>query len=155
MLKKYSSEEIDFLFRFFDHSLKLDREEEEQLIDEMKRTGEWEEVKGLLIPYIERGKEYARGEIAIELSKEGMDIRLISKVTKLTEERIKELMEELKRMSELDKIKELPISYIELGKEYAREEIAVELQKEGIEINLISKVTKLTEERIKELMDRI
>jgi len=32
---KYSSKDIDFLFRFFDHFLKLDREEEERLIDEM------------------------------------------------------------------------------------------------------------------------
>jgi len=150
---KYSSKDIDFLFRFFDHFLKLDREEEERLIDEMQQTGEWEEVKGLLISYIERGKKYAQEEIAFELSKEGMDIDFISKVTKLTEEQIKGLMNETKQTGERDVIKELPISYIELGKEYGREGIAVELQKEGIEINFISKLTKLTEERIKELMN--
>src|SRR5690625_439127 len=150
---KYSFKDIDFLFRFFDHFLKLDREEEEQSIDEMMRSDEWDEVKKYLLLYIGLGKMYAQKEIAIELSKEGMDIDFISKVTKLTEERIKELMNETKQTGERDVIKELPISYIELGKEYGREGIADELQKEGIEIDFISKVTKLTEERIKELMN--
>ncbi len=96
---KLPEEESEFLVRFFDHYLKLNEEEEEQLMSELRYTDDWEEIKKLPISWEERGivkgREEGREEVAVKLIKEGMAISFIRKITELSEERIKELMENI------------------------------------------------------------
>jgi|SRR5690625_94416 len=96
---KLPDEESEFLMRFFEHYLKLDEKEEEQLMSNLKYTDDWEEIKKLPISWeehgIKKGRVEGREETAIKLMEEGVDISLIKKVTELSEERIKELMEKL------------------------------------------------------------
>jgi len=149
--------DIDFISKV----TKLTEEQIKGLMNETKQTGERDVIKELPISYIELGKEYGREGIAVELQKEGIEINFISKLTKLTEERIKELMNEKKQTDDWEEIKKLPISWeekgiekgIEKGVEKNQEETAVKLIEEGMGISFIQKITELSEERIKELME--
>lgn len=78
---------------------------------------------------------------------------------KLTEEEEGQLMKELEMLPEADKIFEIPISYeekgIEKGKIIGKKEVALEMLKKGMSINLIAKVTHLNIEEIKKLQEQL
>src|SRR5699024_11883 len=88
-----------FLHDFFETYLKLNEEEEEELMKEMKHsdhadamlelTNSWEE-RGM-----KKGKEEGKKEIALELLKEGSSVEFVAKVTRLDAEEVKELKKTL------------------------------------------------------------
>lgn len=95
------------LYGFFESYLKLTDEEEEQLMSEVNHLPEANKILELTVSYEERGKEkgkkigtkigkkIGKKEVAIEMLKENIDIKLISKVTHLEIEEIKNLEQQL------------------------------------------------------------
>lgn len=77
----------------------------------------------------------------------------------LTEEEEEELMKEIEKLPEAEKIFEIPISYEEKGKEKGKEigkkEVAIEMLKKGLNIDLIAEVTHLGIEEIKKLKEQL
>ncbi|MEW9674897.1 DUF4351 domain-containing protein [Lentibacillus sp. L22] len=77
----------------------------------------------------------------------------------LSEKEEEEMAKEIKQLPDAEKIMELPISYeergIEKGKEIGKEirtkEVAREMLKKGMSIELIAEVTRLSEQEIKQL----
>ena len=93
------------MYGYFETYLKLNKEEEAQMMEQMENLPE-EEKEGLLqLPnsYFERGKEEGieegiekgiekgKQEIALELLAIGMPINQIAEITKLSKEEIKKL----------------------------------------------------------------
>ncbi|GAA0615610.1 hypothetical protein GCM10009001_36060 [Virgibacillus siamensis] len=64
-----------------------------------------------------------------------------------------ELMEEIKKMDDAEKIWELPISYEEKGRKEKAESIAKKMLKEGLSVDLISRTTGLEPGEIKRMDD--
>jgi len=96
-----------FLNDFFETYLKLNEEEEEELMKEMKHsdyadeilelTNSWEErgIKKGKEEGIKEGKKAATRELALELLKEGSSVEFVAKVTRLDAEEVKELKKTL------------------------------------------------------------
>ena len=63
---------------------------------------------------------------------------------KLTEEEEEQLMNEVDKLPEADKIFELTVSYEEKGKEIGKQEVAIEMLKKELDLNLIAEVTHLS-----------
>ncbi|ASN04219.1 RpnC/YadD family protein [Virgibacillus necropolis] len=76
------------IFGFFEQYLKLNEQEEEKLMEEIKQVDESDEILKLPISWEERAKEKERRKIASEMLKEGLPIEVIVKVTHLDEEEI-------------------------------------------------------------------
>lgn len=74
---------------------------------------------------------------------------------KLTAEEEEQLMDEVKKLPEADKIFEIPISYEEKGKEIRTKEIAVEMLKKNVDSDFIAEVTQLPIEDIEELKQQL
>ena len=58
-------------------------------------------------------------------------------------------MKEIEELPEVERILEIPISYEEKGKEIGKKEVAMEMLRKGLDINLIAEVTYLDKEEIK------
>ncbi|RDW17550.1 transposase [Oceanobacillus arenosus] len=74
---------------------------------------------------------------------------------KLTKEEEEQLMAEVEKLPEAEKIMEIPISYEEKGKEIGRKEVAIEMLKKGLSIDLIVEVTHMDVKKIKKLKDQL
>lgn len=76
---------------------------------------------------------------------------------KLTTEEEGKLMAEVGKLSKESEefIKNLPISYEEKGKEIGKKEVVIEMLREGVSIELISKVTHLDRKEIEELKKQL
>ena len=77
---------------------------------------------------------------------------------KLTKQEEEQLMKEIEDLPEAERILEIPISYEEkgkeLGKEIGKKEVAMEMLKKGLDVNLIAEVTHLNREEIEGLKER-
>ena len=81
----------------------------------------------------------------------------------LNDEEEERFMEEARRLDEADEILEIPISYEERGKkkgleeglERGKKEVALELLKKGLDIELIMEATKLSLEELKKLQKQL
>src|SRR5690625_1846414 len=88
---------------FFEQYLRLTNEEEEQLMEEIKKNPEAEKIFEIPISYEEKGKEIGKEigkelgkkEVVIEMLKEGSDLNFISKVTQFDIDEIKEIKQQL------------------------------------------------------------
>src|SRR5699024_708292 len=83
------------IYGFFESYLKLTEQEEEQLMDEVSKLPEADKIFEIPISYEEKGKEIGKKEMVIEMLKEGMDLKLIEKVSHLDIEEIETLKEQL------------------------------------------------------------
>ncbi len=83
------------IYGFFESYLILNEEEEEELMEEIKRSDDAEKILELPISYEEKGKEMGKKEDAVVMLKEGFSLDLISRITGLE----KEVIEDLKRNS--------------------------------------------------------
>lgn len=88
------------IYGFFESYLKLTEQEEEQLMDEVSKLPEADKIFEIPISYEEKGKEIgkeiAKKEIVIEMLREGMDLKLIEKVSHLDIEEIKHLKQKIR-----------------------------------------------------------
>ena len=102
-------------------------------------------------------KEFLRMMTRMELdpAKQRLIYGFFETYLKLSQEEEEQVMKEIEKLPEAEKIMELPISYEEKGKEIGKEigkkEVAIEMLKEGSSLDFISRVTKLPKEEIKEL----
>src|SRR5690625_108024 len=120
---KIDQEKQAFLFRFFDVYLKLTREEEDELMAEIKKDQESFDISSLPISFVEWGKEVGREEgrvegrekgreegrkegrkegreaeqerVALKMLQENISLEVIMKVTELDEEQLEKLKEKL------------------------------------------------------------
>ena len=74
---------------------------------------------------------------------------------KLTEEEEEQLMNEVDKLPEADKIFELTVSYEEKGKEIGKQEVAIEMLKKELDLNLIAEFTHLDIEELKKLKQEL
>ncbi|WP_206207824.1 transposase [Virgibacillus profundi] len=78
---------------------------------------------------------------------------------KLTKEEEEQLMAEVEKLPEAEKIMEIPISYEEKGKEIGEaigvKKVAIEMLKKGLNMDLIVEVTHMDIEEIKELKEQL
>src|SRR5699024_1219931 len=84
------------IYGFFESYLKLTEQEEEQLMDEVRKLPEADQIFEIPISYEEKGKEIAKKEMVIEMLKEGMDLKLIEKVSHLDIDEIKHLKQKIR-----------------------------------------------------------
>ncbi|WP_342746748.1 hypothetical protein [Virgibacillus phasianinus] len=75
------------IFGFFESYLKLDEQEEERLMEEIKRVDEKDEILKLPISWeekgIEKGRMDERKKIALDMLREGLPIDVIARITEL------------------------------------------------------------------------
>ncbi|GGB50855.1 transposase [Lentibacillus populi] len=91
------------IYGFFETYLKLNEEEEEELMEEIKQLKDADKILEIPISYEEKGKKIGKEigkelgikEVALEMLKEGASIEFIAKVTHLNKEEIKNLRETL------------------------------------------------------------
>ncbi|WP_339180272.1 Rpn family recombination-promoting nuclease/putative transposase [Oceanobacillus sp. FSL W7-1293] len=102
---KINPAQMEFLYGYFETYLKLNKEEEAQMMEQMENLPEEEKEVVLKLPnsYFERGleegrqegrqegKQEGKQEIALELLAIGMPINQIAEITKLSKEEIKKL----------------------------------------------------------------
>lgn len=118
---------------------------------------------------IEVKKEFLRMLTRMELdqAKQRSIYGFFETYLKLSEEEEERLMDEIKELPEADKILEIPISYEEkgkeigmkigkeVGKEIGKKEVAFEMLKEGLSLEFISKMTKISLEEIEKLKKKM
>ncbi|WP_343032889.1 transposase [Virgibacillus doumboii] len=63
--------------------------------------------------------------------------------------------DEIDKMEDGEKVMELTISYEEKGRKEGKKEVAVEMLKKGFSIEFTAEVTKLEEDEIRMLKERI
>lgn len=84
-----------YIYGFFERYFTLTNEEEEILMQEIKKLDEAEKIMELPISYeergIEKGKEIGIRQVALEMLKEGVSEEFIAKVTHLEKEEIEKL----------------------------------------------------------------
>ncbi|WP_373895532.1 hypothetical protein [Virgibacillus sp. CBA3643] len=80
---------------FFERYLKLNEQEEEEVMEKVKNMEESEEILDLPISWEEKGIEKGIREVALELLKEGSSVEFVAKVTRLNEETIKKMRKTL------------------------------------------------------------
>lgn len=122
---------------------------------------------------VELKKEFFRMLVRMELN--DVQRRLIHSFFEtyliLTDEEEERVMEEVRKLPEADLILELPISYEEKGKEIGKEigkkigeeigrkatieQVALEMLNENADLEFITKVTKLSEDEINELKEKM
>ncbi|WP_254846716.1 Rpn family recombination-promoting nuclease/putative transposase [Oceanobacillus sojae] len=101
---KIDPAKMEFLYGYFETYLKLNKEEEAQMMEQMENLPEEEKDMVMQLPnsYFERGKEEGieegikkrNQEIALELIARGMPIDQIAEITELSKEDIKKLASE-------------------------------------------------------------
>jgi len=84
-----------FLSDFFETYLKLNEEEEEELMKEMKHSDYADDILELTNSWEERGMKKGKEEVALELLKEGSSVAFVAKVTRLDAVEVKELKKTL------------------------------------------------------------
>ncbi|WP_066188359.1 RpnC/YadD family protein [Gracilibacillus timonensis] len=104
---------------------------------------------------VEVKKEFLRMLVRMKLdpAKERLIYGFFESYLTLNEEEEEELMEEIKRSDDAEKILELPISYEEKGKEIGKKEVAIEMLEEGFSLDLISRITGLEKDVIEALKE--
>lgn len=80
---------------FFERYLKLNEQEEEEVMEKVKKMDESEEILDLPISWEEKGKIQEKRNIAIEMLKEGIPIEMISKITHLDKDEIEKMRKTL------------------------------------------------------------
>lgn len=102
-------------------------------------------------------KEFLRMITKMELTPAKMRFILgfFERYVKLNEREEEILMTEIKQMDESEDIMHLPISWEEKGIEKGKSEVALEMLKEGLSIELIMKVTALDRENIEKLKQKM
>ncbi|WP_440897079.1 hypothetical protein ACS127_03585 [Amphibacillus sp. Q70] len=83
------------LYGFFETYLKLTLEEEEQLMDEVNKLPEADEIFEIPISYEEKGKEIGVRKVVIEMLKKDVDLEFIAEVTHLDIEEIEKMKQQL------------------------------------------------------------
>jgi hypothetical protein len=91
------------IYGFFETYLKLTDEEEEKLMEEIKKLPEAEEILELPISYEEKGKAIGfkegklegKREVALQLLRKGLSVDFVAEVTKLEKGEIQNLRNEL------------------------------------------------------------
>lgn len=87
------------IYGFFESYLKLNEEEEEQLMEEIKHMDGADRIMEIPISYEEKGKEKGREEgirrVALEMLRKGTAIDFIAEVTKLSKKEIEALKQNL------------------------------------------------------------
>jgi len=101
----------------------------------------------------------------IDPAKERLIYGFFETYLELTEEEERKLMAEVEKLPEADEIMKLPISYeekgIQKGKEIGKKEgeaqgvkkVAIEMLRNGLEVELIAKVTHMDVEEIKKFKE--
>ena len=94
---------------------------------------------------IEVKKEFLRMITRMELdpARQRLIYGFFESYLKLTEQEEEQLMDEVNKLPEADKIFEIPISYEEKGKEIGVRKVAVEMLKKDVDLNFIAEVTHL------------
>src|SRR5699024_7398067 len=87
-----------FLSDFFETYLKLNEEEEEELMKEMKHSDYADDILELTNSWEERGMKKGKEEVALELLKEGSSVAFVAKVTRLDAVEVKELKKTLENL---------------------------------------------------------
>ncbi len=64
-------------------------------------------------------------------------------------------MKEVEKLPEAEKIMELPISYEEKGKEQGKKEVALEMLRKELAVELIAEVTHMNVNEIKKLKEQL
>ncbi|WP_156857335.1 transposase [Oceanobacillus sp. AG] len=102
-------------------------------------------------------KEFLRMMVKMKLNpaKQRIVYGFFETYLKLTTEQEEQLMKEIEELPEAERILEIPISYEEKGKEIGKKEVAMEMLRKGLDINLIAEVTYLDKEEIKRLKEKI
>lgn len=106
-------------------------------------------------------KEFLRMMTSMELdpAKQRLIYGFFETYLKLSDKEEEQLMAEIEKLPEEEKIMALPISYEEKGKEIGKEEgkkeVAIEMLKKGFDMTLISEVTHLELEEIKKLKNQL
>ncbi|MFD1388385.1 Rpn family recombination-promoting nuclease/putative transposase [Oceanobacillus oncorhynchi subsp. oncorhynchi] len=94
---KINPAQMEFLYGYFETYLKLNKEEEAQMMEQMENLPEEEKEVVLQLPnsYFERGKEEGiekgKQEIVLKLIKKGMSISEVAEITEYSEVEIKKL----------------------------------------------------------------
>lgn len=83
------------IYGFFETYLKLSKEEEDKLMEEIRNLPEAEKILEIPISYEEKGKEIGKKEVAMEMLKKGLGVELISDVTHLKIQEIEELKKQI------------------------------------------------------------
>src|SRR5699024_3193011 len=103
----------------------------------------------------------------IDAAKERLIYGFFETYLELTEEEERKLMAEVEKLPEADEIMKLPISYeekgIQKGKEIGKKEgeaqgvkkVAIEMLRNGLEVELIAKVTHMDVEEIKKIKEQL
>ncbi|WP_245833211.1 transposase [Oceanobacillus timonensis] len=92
--------QMEFLYGYFETYLKLNKEEESEMMEQMENLPEEEKEVVLKLPNsyfergLEKGKQEGKQEIALELLAIGMPVNQIAEITKLSKEEIKKLADE-------------------------------------------------------------
>src|SRR5699024_3313675 len=114
-------------------------------------------------------KEFLRmiTRMEIDPAKERLIYGFFETYLELTEEEERKLMAEVEKLPEADEIMKLPISYeekgIQKGKEIGKKEgeaqgvkkVAIEMLRNGLEVELIAKVTHMDVEEIKKIKEQL
>ncbi|WP_371817503.1 Rpn family recombination-promoting nuclease/putative transposase [Virgibacillus sp. MSJ-26] len=104
-------------------------------------------------------KEFLRMITRMELNpaKERLIYGFFETYLQLTEEEEEELMKEVENLpkEEAEWIKELPISYEEKGKAKAKKEVAMEMLRKGLDMDLIAEVTHLDMKDVEKLKEQL
>src|SRR5690625_5177045 len=99
--------------------------------------------------HVEVKKEFLRMITRMELdpAKERLIYGFFETYLKLTNKEEEKLMKEVEKLPEAELLKHLPISYeekgIKKGREIERKEVAVEMLRKGLDIELIAEVTHM------------
>lgn len=73
----------------------------------------------------------------------------------LTREEEEQLMDEVNKLPEADKIFEIPISYEEKGKEIEKKEMIIEMLRKDVDLNFIAEVAHLDFKEIKKIKQQL
>lgn len=95
------------IYGFFENYLKLSKEEEEELVEEIKNSPEAEKILEIPISYEEKGKEIGKElgkkigkeigikEVVMKMLRKGVNVEFIAEVTHLDMEEIEELRKQM------------------------------------------------------------
>jgi predicted transposase/invertase (TIGR01784 family) len=98
--KKYSEEDILELFEFINLFLSFSNEKYDNLfyeeLEKMPKTKERESLNSYDKFLLKKGKNQEKNEIAVNMLKEGFEVKMVSKMTDLTIEEVQEVKNNLK-----------------------------------------------------------
>lgn len=98
-------------------------------------------------------------KLKINLEKRDILVDFFQTYLQLSEKEEEIFVEKVSKLDNAEEILNIPISYGErikaIGREEGREEVALEMLKEGVSIELIMKVTKLSEKQVEHLKNEL